>query len=134
MNKERLLSIFRDIERFFTDLEGIGVFDRDDLKDKKQFYATSMLLFSIINRAIDLGEEIIADKKFGLPATYNEIFYLLEKNKIISQRLCSQLSSLIYFRNLAAHEYHTFTEKDVFNAFQEITAVKKFVEIIKSIM
>lgn len=134
MNKERLVSIFRDIERFFTDLEGIGVVDRDDLKDKKQFYATSMLLFSIINRAIDLGEEIIADKKFGLPATYNEIFYLLEKNKIISQRLCSQLSSLIYFRNLAAHEYHTFTEKDVFTAFQEINAVKKFVDIIKRII
>ncbi|MBI4142158.1 DUF86 domain-containing protein [Candidatus Woesearchaeota archaeon] len=134
MNQERILAIVKDIDRFFGDLECIQVKNVDDLKDKKEFYATSMILFSIINRAIDLGEEIVADKKIGLPTTYKDIFYLLEKNRIINKQLFEQLSSLIYFRNLAAHEYHTFTEKDVFTALKNVNAIKRFVDIVKKIM
>ena len=63
MNKERLLSIIRDIERFFCDLDSINVRKIEDLASNGRFYAVSMLLFSLINRAIDLGEEIVADKK-----------------------------------------------------------------------
>lgn len=103
-----------------------------DLASKERFYAVSMLLFSLINRAIDLGEEIVADKKLGLPGTYREIFYLLEKHKIISKELSKDLSSLVYFRNLAAHEYHTFTENDVYSAFHKIRSVQQFVDVIKN--
>lgn len=132
MNRERLLSIIIDIERFFRDLDSIKVRKIGDLASKERFYAVSMLLFSLINRAIDLGEEIVADKKLGLPGTYREIFYLMEKHKIIGKELSKDLSSLVYFRNLAAYEYHTFTEKDVYSAFHKIRAVQWFVDAIKS--
>lgn len=132
MNKERLLSIIRDIERFFCDLDSIKVRKIEDLASKERFYAASMLLFSLINRAIDLGEEIVADKKLGLPGTYREIFYLLSKHKVISRELSDDLSSLVYFRNLAAHEYQTFTESDVYSAFHKIKSVQRFVDVVKN--
>ena len=90
-------------------------------------------MFSIINRAIDLGEEIVSYKKLGFPGRYREIFYLLEKNRIINEKSYNELSDLVYFRNLAAHEYHTFTENDVFNALKKISTVNNFIVIVKNV-
>lgn len=131
MNVERMTVIIKDIERFSRDLSELDIKGIQDLQDKSKFYASSMILFSIINRAIDLGEEIVSYKKLGFPGTYKEIFYLLQKNNIIDKDLYQSLLDLIHFRNLAAHEYHTFTREDVFKAFKKINAVKNFVNAIK---
>ena len=87
-----------------------------------------MIIFSIVNRAIDLGEEIVSYKKFGLPTRYGDIFYLLKKNKIIGREMYEQILDLVHFRNLAAHEYQTFSEEDVFKASERIDVVKEFIK------
>lgn len=133
MNKGRMAKKIRDIERFFRDLGEVGVTSVEDLKDKEKFYAVSMILFSIANRAIDLAEEIVSAKKLGLPESYREIFSLLERDNVIDEKLFRDLSALVHFRNLAAHEYHTFTEDDVFKAFRKINAVKRFVAAVKNL-
>ncbi len=46
-DRERLGKIFSDIERYFSDLEAMGIKSVKDLEDKKSFYSASMLLFSI---------------------------------------------------------------------------------------
>ncbi len=103
----------------------------DDLKNKAFFYAVSMILFSIVNRSIDLGEEIVSNKNLGLPERYQDIFKLLERNNIINKKIMNVFSELIHFRNLAAHEYQTFKEEDVLKAYNKISYVKIFVEMIK---
>ncbi len=125
------MRIIKDIEMFSKDLESTNVKNIEDLKSKEKFYATSMMLFSIINRAIDLGDEVVSDKKLGAPETYRDIFYFLEKEKIIDSKLRQEFSSLIHFRNLAAHEYQNFTDKDVFEAMKKIRAAKIFVNAVK---
>ena len=85
------------------------------------------------NRAIDLGEEVVSQKNLGAPENYRDIFYFLEKERIIDARLRQEFSSLIHFRNLAAHEYHNFNEKDVFEAVKKIRAVKIFMNIVKKL-
>jgi uncharacterized protein YutE (UPF0331/DUF86 family) len=131
MNKERMVKIIKDIDRFFKDLEELDIKNVRDLESKESFYAASMILFSIVNRAIDLGEEMVSAKKLGFPEKYREIFYLLKRSGIIDQRMYRKLSALIHFRNLAAHEYYTFTEADVFKALKNISVVKRFVEAVK---
>lgn len=79
-----------------------------------------------------MGEEIISYKKLGFPEKYKEIFYLLERDGIIDEKLYKELLELVRFRNLAAHEYFTFTEDDVFGALKKIGAVKKFVGAVRS--
>lgn len=133
MNYERIANIIKDIEKFFADLHKSNVKNLKQLENKEKFYAVSMMLFSIINRAIDMGEEIVSDKKLGFPSKYREIFYLLEKNKIIDKKLSVDLASLIHFRNLAAHEYQTFKEKDVFEALEKIESVNKFIKAVKQL-
>ena len=94
--------------------------DVEDLKNFKNFHATSMLVFSIINRTIDIGEEIVAKEKLGFPSSYREVFEILADNKIIDEKLKQNLSKLVYYRNLFAHEYFSFTKKEVFDAFQKM--------------
>lgn len=133
MNREKVLSIFKDLERFLADLDSLHIASLKDLESKSNFYASSMLLFSIANRTIDLGEEIVASRKLGFPGKYREIFDLLLKDKVIDSKLHKDLLGLVYFRNLAAQEYHTFTAKDVFEAYIKLQCVTTFVEKAKKV-
>ncbi len=131
---ERIGKIINDIGRYFRDLEELNVTRVEDLEDRKNFYAISMVLFSILNRSIDLGDEIVMANNLGMPSTYKEIFKLLTKNKFISKDMGEELSNLVFYRNLLSHEYHDLTEEDVFETFKKISIIKKFVERIKDIL
>ena len=133
MKKLRMMIIIKDIEKFFKDLEDISFKDISDLKSKEKFYALSMLMFTIVNRAIYLGEEIISYKSLGFPEKYRDIFMLLEKGKVIDHEMAGALSGLIYYRNLAAHEYHEFTNDDLMEFYKKIFVVKGFVDCVKGL-
>ena len=129
---ERLGKIFSDIERYFADLETLNVRTVKDLADRRNFYSVSMVIFSIINRTINLGEEVVTANNLGTPSTYKDIFYLLRKNGIINDRMKNELSELSSYRNVFSHEYQNLTEKDVYNALLKINAVKEFAKRIKA--
>ena len=133
---ERIGKIISDIERYFRDLEleGLNIKKVEDLEDKKDFYAISMVLFSILNRAIDLGDEIVMANNLGMPSTYKEIFRLLTRNEYIGKDMGEKLSNLVFYRNLLSHEYYDLTEEDVLEVFKKISIVKKFVARIKEVL
>lgn len=133
IDMERITHIIGDIEKYFTDMKELEIEEIDDLDDKRNFYSLSMLLFSILNRAIDLGEEIIAGKKLGVPSRYRDVFKILAQNKIIDKPLEKELSDLVFYRNLLSHEYHDLSVDDVFNVYKRISIVRRFVEAIKVI-
>ena len=128
---ERLTKIISDIYRYLDDLERIEIKDPRDLDDIRNFYAVSMILFTLINRVIDLGDEIVTSRNLGVPGTYREIFNLLERGKVIDKELASDLSNLVYQRNILAHEYHNLTEEDVFRTYRRVPVIRKFVERVK---
>jgi uncharacterized protein YutE (UPF0331/DUF86 family) len=128
---ERLTKIISDIYRYLDDLEKIGVSDLHDLDDTRNFYALSMILFTLVNRTIDLGDEIVTSRNLGVPGTYREIFGLLERGKVIDKELAGDLSNLVYQRNILAHEYYNLTEEDVFKIYRKIGVIRKFVEQAK---
>ena len=128
---ERLTKIISDIYRYLDDLERMELTDIRDLDDIKNFYAVSMILFTLINRVIDLGDEIVTSRNLGVPGTYREIFNLLERGNVIDKELASDLSNLVYQRNILAHEYHNLTEKDVFRTYRMVPVIRKFVERVK---
>jgi len=95
------------LERYFEDLKELGIKEVGQLDDKRNFYSLSMLLFSILNAVIDLGEEIIKAKGLGLPTTYREIFLIIGNSGLMDKKLCKRVAELMYFRNLLAHEENT---------------------------
>ena len=131
---ERIGKIMSDIEKYFRDLEELKIEKIEDLEDKRNFYALSMALFSILNRTIDLGSEIVIANNLGMPSTYRDIFGLLGKNGFIDKALEKELSHLVFYRNLLSHEYYDLTEKDVFDVFKRLNLIKQFVEKVKELL
>lgn len=131
---ERVSKIISDIERYRRDLKELNISNVEDLEDKRNLYSLSMILFSIINRTIDLADEIVVANNLGMPSTYREIFKLLEKNGYIDPGLMEKLSNLVFYRNLLSHEYFDMTEKDVFDVMGKIDTVGQFVGIVKDIV
>lgn len=60
-----------------------------------------------VQATIDLAAHIIADEGFGLPGSLREHFKLLVENNIIPGDLGEKMISMVGFRNIAVHEYHT---------------------------
>lgn len=127
MNKERITVIIVDIGKYLKEFEGLNVKTMDDLKEKKNFYSASMVLLTIFNRVIDLGQEVVLTKKLGMPVTYADIFAILRKSGVISNKLFLELREIVRIRNRFSHEYYAFTEKDVFEGIKKVNAIKEFI-------
>jgi uncharacterized protein YutE (UPF0331/DUF86 family) len=128
---ERLGSICSDIRRYLRDLEDLNIREAGDLYDKRNFYAVSMILFSLLNRILDLGSEMTIAHDLGIPSTYREIFTLLWKNGFIDEDLSREMSRLVTYRNLLSHEYQGITEEQVFDLTKKVGVMKKFAKIMQ---
>jgi uncharacterized protein YutE (UPF0331/DUF86 family) len=130
-DEERIGIIFSDIQRYLKDFEDLGIHGIQDLHDKRNFYASSMILFSLLNRLFDLGSEMAIAHNLGIPATYREIFVLLQKNEIIGNDLAKEMIGLVTYRNLLSHEYHGITEETLFDLTKKIAGIRQFVGMMQ---
>ena len=90
-----------------------------------------MIVFSIINGAIDLAEEIIRSEKIGFPKTYSEMFELLKKKQVVTAHDLKKFKKLILLRNNIAHNYTKIEEKNLKSALVEVKVVKEFIKQVK---
>jgi uncharacterized protein YutE (UPF0331/DUF86 family) len=127
-NDERLGTIFFDIRTYIQDFKNLNIDTIEDLRDKRNYYAASMILFSLLNRLLDLGTEITIANNLGIPATYRDIFVTLRKHGFIDDELASEMIGLVTYRNLLSHEYHGITEKDLLVLKNKIPAIQRFAE------
>ena len=133
MDKERIALIINDLEVYFKKLGDMKIKSEKDLDDMK-FYASSMLIFSIINRTLDLASEIVTSKNLGFPMEYKELFVFLKKDKIIDKDKEEKLKDLVILRNKISHRYGIIKNKDILEAIKKIEIVKDFIkDIIKEI-
>ena len=133
VDKGRVGKLFADLERYFEDLKELDIKDVRQLDDKRNFYSLSMLLFSVLNVVIDLGEEIIKAKGLGVPTTYREIFLIIGNSDLMDKSLCERVAELMYFRNLLAHEYYSFDKNKIFSLYQRLYLIEQFIKEAKKI-
>ena len=125
---EKIGKTVDDIERYLRDLNELNVGKEEDLANKDRFYAASMITFSIMNRSIDLGNEIVSACKFGMPSSYRDIFEILCREDVVDKEVRGKMIKLVYYRNLIAHEYHRINEKELFTMVKEIEIAERFME------
>lgn len=129
----KITKITKDIEEYFLKLKNINLTKENVIIDEK-FFSASMILFSILNRMIDLAGEIIVKNDFGMPANYEQYFDVLRENGIIDKILSNELKKLVKDRNLFAHEYYLMDKKSVVKISKDICSVRDFVERIKKLI
>ncbi len=111
------------IKKYFEDLEKYGKTEFSDMRD---FYATSMIVFSIVNESIVLAELFMSSKAMAAPLTYKEMMDELARKKFIDTKLASKMKLLITMRNLIAHEYGEVKKEDVAKLTKKIGIVRQF--------
>jgi uncharacterized protein YutE (UPF0331/DUF86 family) len=133
-DREQVSKIISDIERYTKDLQELDILARDDLEDRRTLYALSMLLFTIINRALDLADEVIITNRLGMPQSYREIFDILRRRRFIDRDLAGEMAAIVFYRNMIAHQYDDLTDDDLYSLFQRLDVILKFVERMKEII
>ncbi len=128
---EKIGGMLDDIERYLNDLKEMNVKEENDLTGKERFCAVSMIAFSIMNRCIDLSNEIISTCKFGIPSSYRDLFEYLYRENVIDKAVRDKMITLVYYRNLIAHEYHEFNEKEILKFVNEVGISERFLEHIR---
>ena len=130
---EKLNKIIKDIENYFLKLRNINL-TKENIEIDEKFFSSSMLMFSILNRMIDLAEEIIVKNEFGMPSSYEQYFELLRENGLIDKFLENELRKLVKDRNLFAHDYYNMDRKQVLNISKRIYNVEDFIRKAKEIV
>ena len=118
------------METYIKELEEMKIRKLEDLETIK-FRAASMDVFEIINKTIDLADEIVSMRKMGFPSEYKELFTMLRHAKIIDEKMEEKLKDLVILRNKISHRYNVLTKQDIFSALKKIKIVEKFIEIVK---
>lgn len=130
-NSERIVRMMKDIEGYKKDLEIIKIKRIGDLKNVEKKHASSMLCFAILNRVINLGEEILVKEDQQMPSRYGEIFTSLAKAGVLNNEEAKKINELIDLRNVIAHAYFDLTNKQIFKIIENINLIDKFIEKIK---
>lgn len=131
---DRIVTILTDLDRYFRDLESFGIKTKKDLETPPNYYGVSMVLFSLLNRVIDLAQEIVIQKKMGMPAGYKDNFRMLNREGIIDEELLKDLEKLTGLRNRLSHEYYRIEQEDIFDGIKRLDAVHAFIEKVKKAM
>ena len=134
IDKEQIAIMIKDIERYFADLKTIQIETKRDFEIPEKRHAVSMLVFSVINRSIDISNEIIAGSRLQAPGTYRDSFEILQKAKIISIVTSNKMIFLAKYRNIIAHQYYILTSDELNTIRKKIYEVENFVEEIKKYM
>lgn len=130
---ERMNKMIDDIRRFFLDLEFIKI-DEKNIQDPNKLHSASMLIFGIINRSIDLADEMLVKNDLPMPSHYHECFPILAKAGLIDKNLAIQLENLTRERGLFAHHYYDINHKKVLKLAKDAYIVKQFTEKVKKIV
>lgn len=130
-NVNRIGNLIKETEKYLDELRSYNIKSKEDLTDSKTFHAASMVVFAILNRIIDLGNEILISENVGAPNSYQDIMPLLAKSNVINKEQATELNSLVKKRNVFAHFYGEITAADLLSTIKKILAVKDFISVVR---
>ncbi len=96
-----------DLDTFLADI------DRQDV--------IAFNLHLAIENCTDLAAHIISEEGLGVPGSASEMFYLLEENGYLSQKLTEKMIRAVGLRNLIVHEYAKLDLKRLLEIIQKDT-------------
>jgi len=102
----------RVIEKRHTDLQTF-------LQDIDRQESILFNLQMAIQNCIDIAAHIVSEEGLGVPGSTNEMFYLLEENEYLNNKLTEKMVKAVGFRNLIVHEYGKIDLEQVFEVAQE---------------
>ena len=106
--------------------------DKGDIKDEFEYLGVSMALFTIFNKMIELGEDIIDSFNDNFVVNkYVDVPEFLYNKKVLSDDQFKVFKSFIIYRNEIAHEYEEIRSSELDWCLNHLNFVEDFVKIVK---
>jgi uncharacterized protein YutE (UPF0331/DUF86 family) len=97
------------------------------LEEDKIYLSISMIIFTIINSFIEIGEEIVDIENYKIPTSYREIFEVLGRENIIPKELSENLKRYIKHRNMIAHQYSNINLLEIYSVSKNHKIFEEFI-------
>jgi len=119
------------IERNLKEIENISKEKLGKISYRDEL-ALKHALLECIEACVDISNHIISVKGFRRPMDYNDVFLVLEENKIINKDFSYRLQEMAKFRNVLVHRYALVDRSKLFKIVKE--DVKDIVEFVKVVL
>ena len=122
--------IIADIRQYITDAGAIRLQPSRYDRDRRNFYALSMVLFALANRLIDLGREAVYSRGYAGPdeeLKNKVVFRRLADHRIIDPATRQDLLRMVDFRNRCSHHFHELTKEELMEISDALPRYEVFV-------
>ncbi|MFH0966291.1 MAG: HepT-like ribonuclease domain-containing protein [Methanobacteriota archaeon] len=126
--------IISDIKQYLDDARSISLEPSRYDRDRRNYYALSMVLFALSNRLIDLGRETVYFRGYAGPEEEIKnkvIFKRLSDHQVIDPRARQDLMRLVDFRNRCSHHFHELTKEDLIQVSESLPRYEKFTHTMR---
>lgn len=122
-----------EVQRLLHELRAFGPITTTELlNDSKLRGAVQWHLFSITQLTIEIGDTIIAWKRFRKPGSYRETFDILAEQAVVDRELAMNLVKMTGLRNVLAHMYRRIDLGIVANAvMHRLGDIDEFLAVIQ---
>ncbi len=105
-DKEKVLKKLDEMNRYLAELDVILPATKESyLKNLTTKRACEKTIELAIECVIDVCSIIVSSLNLGIPNDEEDIFDILERNKLLSKQMRSSLDNMKGFRNLMVHRY-----------------------------
>lgn len=121
-NIEILKNKLSEIQKYLAIVKSYQKKTKEDLlKDQTLRGAVERYLYLLCQTTIDFAEALISNLNLRRPTTYDEIFEILNEEKIISQEVAFKMRKMTGFRNILTHTYGEVNMDIVLEVLQKDT-------------
>jgi uncharacterized protein YutE (UPF0331/DUF86 family) len=122
VNKNVLVVRLERLRGYLDILESIQKIDSKRFLQDPFIHGTAERnLHLAIECLLDIGNHVIADKGYGRPESYADIFRILNQERVISDQLYKDLEGMAGFRNVLVHDYMHLDRTRVYQTIQTKT-------------
>ena len=112
------------------------------MADERQFVSDPLIYGSAerylqlaIQAVLDISHHIVADRNLSLPADSKSLFDVLARQKVLSRRLATKLTSMAGFRNVLVHEYLEIDRRRVYRVLtSELRDFESFIRAVTRLL
>lgn len=105
MDRDVIFEKINSIQKCLATIHRATAGDLNAVDDAIIQDAVVLNLQRAVQLCIDMASYVIADFKWGLPATLKECFIILQDHKMLTADITDKMKKMIGFRNIAVHEY-----------------------------
>lgn len=120
MDKERILSKFKEMDEYLDELGKIEIKNFDNyVRSIEKRRTVERLMQILVECVLDICNIVYSGLRVGMPFNEEEVFLKIREKGIISNEMGDVLIGMKGFRNILVHKYGKVSDKIVFKMFKE---------------